>query len=538
MANIKAQDVVNKMHDFVLSPEQQEELETLLKHHSGTNNSKKMITDAYKFAIIAHEGVFRDSGDPYIVHPVGVAKILDNIMHADYETICAGLLHDTIEDVKWVNKKLLEDLFTPTIAQIVDGVTKVSAELEGISKEEAREWTINKFLRDAMKEPRSICVKLADRVDNIKSIHGIKDPKRRVRIAKETLTYYVPLAGLLSMYEVKDYLEERCFEIIQVDGNLHDLEEIKKEKKRLYDDNPEIMNFVNKASQVDLETKTNFFVDVLKTDPKIKLVTSNISANVDYKFKTYPQIKEKLDHLKNTFGNGQISLEDVHDLFKFKVNLSSIEDCYRAKKAFESFIAEGDSDLFFGEPFYVKDYIQKPAFNGYQAIHARYLVKSINLKIQIEFRTFEMKKRAMDGIASCWNYDYIDAKNDMLEYLKKKPFYEDLKDLCNIYYENISKKNANRSQIEKEFHQGLYDWVYKKRIKVRLNDEEYQVRSECTLAEFLFKVHPEFIEDGSIFVTNGGIILIDEKLYDEIIIKRIAPQKEESFERTLKRRDI
>ena len=92
----------------------------------------------------------------------------------------------------------------------------------------------------------------------------------------------------------------------------------------------------------------------------------------------YGKIKEKLDHLRNTFGDDQITLEDVHDLFRFKINLSSIEDCYRAKKAFESYIAEGDNELFFGEPFYVKDYIQKPAFNGYQAIHARYYIKSIN----------------------------------------------------------------------------------------------------------------------------------------------------------------
>ena len=534
MANIKVKDMAEKIDAFVLTPDQQKDLDILLKHHSDTNNAKSMITKAYKFAIIAHEGVFRDSGQPYVVHPIGVAKILDNVMNADYESICAGLLHDTIEDVKWVNKDLLEKLFTTTIAQIVNGVTKVSAELEGITKEEAREWTINKFFRDAMKEPRSICVKLADRVDNIKSISGISDPKRRVRIAKETLLYYVPLADLLSMYEVKDYLEDKCFEIIQTDGNLHDLEEIKKEKKRLYDDNPVVMNFINQVSQIDSETKTNFFIDVLKTDPKIKLVTSNPKANLDFRFKTYLKIKEKLDHLRNTFGDDQITLEDVHDLFRFKINVSSIEDCYRAKKAFESYIAEGDNELFFGEPFYVKDYIQKPAFNGYQAIHARYYIKSINLKIQIEFRTFEMMKKAMDGIASCWNYDYKDPKEDMLEYLKEKPFYKDLEVLCNMYYEKISKKNADRALIEKEFHQGLYDWVYKKRIKVILDGIEYQVRSECTLFDFLVMLGSEYENDGSVFITNGGIISFDDKLYDEIIIKRIAPQKEESFERKLK----
>lgn len=538
MADIKIQDIIDKMDNFVLSAEQQRELDILLKHHSDTNNIKTMITNAYKFAVIAHEGIFRDSGEPYIVHPVGVAKTLDNIMKADYESICAGLLHDTIEDVEWVSKELLGKIFTTTIAQIVDGVTKVSAKLEGITKEEARERTINKFLRDAIKEPRSICVKLADRVDNIKTIHGISDPERRVRIAKETLLYYVPLARLLSMYEVKDYLEEKCFEIIQTDGKLHDLEKIKSEKKRLYDDNPEIMNFISQATQVDSVTKKNFFVEILKTDPKIKLVTSNTLAHVDFRFKTYAQIKEKLDRLKSTFADKDISLEDVHDLFKFKINVSSVEDCYRAKKAFESFIADRDTGLFFGQPFYVKDYIQNPAFNGYQSIHARYYIRSINLKIQIEFRTFEMKKKAMDGIASCWNYDYKDAKNDMIKYLEEKPFYEDLMDLYTVYNENIAKKSKDISLIEKEFHQGLYDRVYKKRIKVRLDDEEYQERSECTLLDFLTKKHPDYISDGSIFITNGGIISLEDILYDEIIIKRLVSKREESFERTMKRRDI
>lgn len=535
MANIKLQEIIEEINDFALNSDQQSELEILLKHHSDTNNAKSMISNAYKFALIAHKGIFRDSGEPYIVHPVGVANILDNIMKADYESICAGLLHDTIEDVEWVTKELLEKIFTPTIAQIVDGVTKVSAKNEGITKEEARKRTINKFMRNAMKEPRSICVKLADRVDNIKSIHGISDPERRIRIAKETLKYYIPLAGLLSMYEVKDYLEEKCFDIIQTDGKLHDLEELKAEKKRLYDDNQEVMDFINRATQIDNKTKTNFFVEVLKTDPKIKLVTSNTLANVDFKFKTYPQIKEKLDKLRNTFGDKGITLKDVHDLFRFKVNVSSIEDCYRAKKAFESYIPEGENTLFFGQPFYVKDYIQSPAFNGYQSIHARYYIKSIGLKIQIEFRTFEMMKRAMDGIASCWLYDYKDPKNDMINYLKEKPFYEDLQDLINTYNMSITKKNVDRSLVENQFHQGLYDRIYKKRIKIRLDDEEYQEHSECTLLEFLTKRHPEYIEDGSIFIANGGIISFDEKLCDEIIIKRIVSEKEESFERTLKR---
>ena len=134
MANIKLQEIIEEINGFALNSDQQKKLEILLKHHSDTNNAKSMITNAYKFALIAHKGIFRDSGEPYIVHPVGVANTLDNIMRADYESICAGLLHDTIEDVEWVTKELLEKIFTPTIAQIVDGVTKVSAKNEGITK--------------------------------------------------------------------------------------------------------------------------------------------------------------------------------------------------------------------------------------------------------------------------------------------------------------------------------------------------------------------------------------------------------------------
>ena len=519
--------------DVELTDEQQTQLQYLLKHHSDTEHAKKTITNAFKFAVKAHEGVKRKSGDDYVSHPIAVATQLCN-MHADFETICAGLLHDTVEDVDVVTTEMLSHEFTPTIADLVDGVTKVSP--KGATKEEAKISTVNKLILSIEKDPRIIIIKLVDRMHNMSTIYGHPKPSKRVELAQQTLDIFVPLARMFSMYAIKDYLEERCYEIIQNNGLSpqelaeakakedyvpSEFDKLETERKEKYECNDEVMQFIAKSAKT---SKNPFLFEMLKTDPKIKLSMSDPKVHVDFKFKIFSQISSKMKAL------GLESMEQIDDLMKFIVNLNSVDDCYRAVNAIESYQKEGESEPYFGKAFYFKDYIKKPAFNGYQSIHARYYAKEIKKNIQIEFRTFEMKSKAVDGIASCWDYDRKNPVNKMLEFLKGLPFYDDLIELCGEY--NGSKYSSkNRQQIELRLFNGLKNKIFAKRIRIRLGDEEYQEHKDCTLAELLRKHHFEYRTDGSMFQINGAYVMQHQILKDGDVIFRIPPVKDKVRQR-------
>lgn len=507
-----------------LTSELQEALDELLLHHSEFSHYKTMITKAFKFAVKAHEGVKRKSGEDYVMHPIRVAKILDE-MKSDYKNICAALLHDTIEDVEGVTYDLIATEFGTDVANRVDDVTKFS--LNGATKEDELIRTINKAVRSILKDPSSICIKLADRLDNMRTIYGHKDPQKRIMIAEQTLKFYVPLAGMLSMYAIKEDLEEKAFEVIQKDKGLLEYETLKKERKEKYEDNDKVMGFIGKITQTDIIPK------ILKDyDPKFKLVSSNASKHVEFKFKSFSQINEKMKNLKLE------SMNEIHDLIKIRINTNSVEDCYRAMRAIESYKQEGTNTLFFGKPFYYKDYISKPAFNGYQSIHVRYKVKSLNIIVQFEYRTFQMRNKAINGIASCWNYDHNDATTKMKEFLYKLPFYEDLLELCNKYDNDTMSKKKDQKLIEEELYQGLEKKISAKRIKIELDKQYYQVYNGCTLIELLSRKHPEYINDGSVFERNGLYIKPTDTLNDEDVISRYIQEKDNSFQRTMTRRDI
>ena len=510
--------------DIELSSELQEALDELLLHHSEFNHYKNMITKAFKFAVKAHEGVKRKSGEDYVMHPIRVAKIM-NDMKADYKTICASLLHDTVEDVDWVTNELIASEFGTDIANKVDDVTKFS--LNGATEDEELIRTINKIVSSILKDPASICIKLADRLDNMRTISGHKKPEKRILIAQQTLDVYVRLAEMLSMYNIKEDLEKLAFEVLQRDQGLTTLDELKKERYEKYQENDKIMSFIGKVTQTDMIPK------ILKEfDPKFNLLSSEPSKHIDFKFKSYYQINEKMKNL------GLKSMSEIHDLIKIRINLKNVEDCYQAMKAIENYKAEGSNQLYFGKPLYFKDYISKPAFNGYQSIHVRYNIKSINQIVQFEYRTFQMKNKALNGIASCWNYDHDDATTNMKEFLSKLPFYEDLNELCNIYKNETMSKKKDQKAIELELYKGLETKIFAKRIKVDLDGKYYQVYNGCPFIELLSKKHPEYLSDGSIFERKGLYIKLTDSLKDEDVISRYVQEQDYPLQRVMTRKEV
>jgi len=534
------------MKDYMsveLTPELQVALDKLLVHHSEFNHYKQMITRAFKFAVCAHEGVKRKTGEDYVMHPIRVANIMDELK-ADYETICAALLHDTVEDVDWVTSGVIANEFGPSVARLVDGVTKAS--IKGATKEEEVIQTIIRIFFAFIEDPRSILIKFGDRLDNMGSIKGHSNPQKRISIAEQTLDIYVPLAKMMSVYSIKEKLEEMSFKVIQEDKGLKDLEYLRNERQKLFEDNEKIMAFIGKVTQTDLIPR------LLKAyDPNIKLVSSNTRKNVDFKFKTYSQIYEKMKnlHLDN--------MKQIHDIINISINTNTVEDCYSAMKAIQSYKREGEDTEFFGKPFYFKDYISKEAFNGYQAIHARYYVASLDQVVQFEFRTHQMRNKAVNGIASCWNYDYTDPVYDMKQYLYKLPFYEDLSELCQKYTnatkDNKSKNQVVQAKIDRQFYESLFR-IINKRIRVTIDntilddidspteDEintpriiTHQIQNGLTLGELLRKKIPEFLGDGSIFQIDGAAVPLHYKLKDGDIIKRVKYTRKKDPQRTLKK---
>ena len=391
--------------DVVLNEELEQMLNTLLKHHSSNENIKRTITKAFKFAVKAHEGTERKSGEPYVTHPIAVATILDS-MKADYETICAALLHDTIEDVEGVDANVISREFSTTISRLVEGVTKVSS--NNNDKTEGFKLTVNKLMLSLLDDPRIFIIKLADRLHNIKTIYGHSRQSKRDEICNQTLEVFVPLAGLLSMYDIKEEKDARLTE------------------------------FIYGAKEIIIPGILKEFGIKLNVDK---------SKNIEFKCKSCFQINEDL------VNNGYSNMSQINNLLKFRINLKDVPNCYAAFGAINSEFTPLGNEI----------YINNPAFNGYEAIHARNEIKlnyDYSRIFQFEYRTFDMKNRANNGIASCWNYDNDYANGEMSEFLEKLPFYPDLHDLCLKYNSHL----LNDDQLYEE----LKTKIFAKRIIINI----------------------------------------------------------------------
>lgn len=500
-----------KWEEAVLTVELEKMLSDLLKHHSYNENMKRTITKAFKFAVKAHEGTERKSGEPYVYHPIAVAMILD-AMKADYETICAALLHDTIEDVEEVDEVLIAKEFSTTIAHLVDGVTKVSS--NNNDKTEGFKLTVNKLMLSLLDDPRIFIIKLADRLHNIKTIYGHSRQSKRDDICNQTLEVFVPLAGLLSMYDIKEELEELCFKQLH-DGiemdpkNKHDrlYEDIQLEKRIRYEKDEKLAQFI-------FDAKNKIIPQILSSNG-IKLNVDK-SKNIEFKSKSCYQINEDL------VNNGYANMSQINNLLKFRINLKDVPNCYAAFGAINSQYTPLGNEI----------YINNPAFNGYEAIHARNEVKlafDYSRIFQFEYRTFDMKNRANNGIASCWNYDNDYANGEMSAFLEKLPFYTDLKNLCNKYKSG----DINDDQLYEE----LKAKIFAKRIIINIGENQImQIYENCTVEDLIKKLHPGFIDENAKYIVNREEQSLNYQLKQNDIFEELLSQQSNYPQRVLSKR--
>jgi GTP pyrophosphokinase len=343
------------------SPQNNPVLEPLFRIVRSTHPKAdlSLIEKAYRTAEKYHRGQTRKSGDPYITHPVAVATILAELGMTP-PTLCAALLHDTVEDTPYTLEQLRED-FGDEIAMLVDGVTKLDKVKYGAS---AQAETIRKMVIAMAKDIRVLVIKLADRLHNMRTLRYLPQAKQE-RIARETLEIYASLAHRLGMNTLKWEIEDLAF------ATLH---------PKLYD---EIVRLVAERAPSRDEYLAKV-IDQVQTD----LRNAKIKATVTGRPKHYYSIYQKMIVRGREFG-------DIYDLVGIRVLTDSVRDCYAALGVIHA--------RWNPVPGRFKDYIAMPKFNMYQSLHTTVMGPE-GKPVEIQIRTFSMHRRAEYGVAAHWKY--------------------------------------------------------------------------------------------------------------------------------------
>ena len=343
------------------------------------------LSKAYTFALNAHKDQKRDSGDPYLIHPVAVADILSDLK-LDSATIATGLLHDTIEDTK-ATYKTVEREFGKEVADLVDGVTKIS-EIEGKVIENSKAENIRKLILATSKDIRVLLVKIADRLHNMRTLDFITDEDRKKRIARETMEIYAPLSDRMGMNRIRDELEDLSFQKL----------------------NPEARNLVVEKLSINKKNRLNSF-KVISKKFNIILIDNGVDAKIMGREKTPFSIWRKMQ-------SKRVSLEQLTDIIGFRVVVDSVATCYKVLGIFHN----NWSTL----PGRFKDYISTPKINNYKSIHTSIIGPNKEI-VEIQIRTNQMHEFAERGIASHWMY----RSSEKISHLALKE-YDWLRDLVDI----------------------------------------------------------------------------------------------------------
>ncbi|RJG53824.1 bifunctional (p)ppGpp synthetase/guanosine-3',5'-bis(diphosphate) 3'-pyrophosphohydrolase [Sphingobium terrigena] len=326
------------------------------------NADEAMINRAYVFSVQKHGSQKRASGDPYFSHPIEVAGILTDF-GLDDQTIVTALLHDTIEDTL-VTYEEIEAAFGPDVARMVDGVTKLS-KIEAMSENERAAENLRKFLLAMSDDIRVLLVKLADRLHNMRTLHFIKNPDKRRRIAKETMDIYAPLAERIGMYDFMREMQLLAFREIE----------------------PEAYASITKRLE-QLKEGGHDKVDRIGAELQLLLGGSNIPVTVSGREKHPFSIWKKMQER-------HISFEQLTDVMAFRVITETTADCYRALGVIHQ--------TFKMVPGRFKDYISTPKRNGYRSLHTT-VIHQDNARIEVQLRSRDMHNDAELGLAAHWAY--------------------------------------------------------------------------------------------------------------------------------------
>lgn len=408
---------------------------------------------AFSFAEEAHVGQFRQSGDNYILHPVQVAKIIID-MGMDTDSIIAGILHDIVEDT-FITIADIKYNFGESVANLVDGVTKLKKLPNGTKQQDE---SIRKMMLAMSKDIRVIIIKLADRLHNMKTLNFVPEEKQ-LRVSKETLAIYAPLAHRLGMAKIKSELEDLCFMYIYPEKYV------------------EVRDFVNSKK----EERDEYIKDVENIISGL-LKKAEIEGNIRGRFKHYYSIYKKVYEKHRSY-------DDLYDLMGIRIIVKDVTTCYHTLGVIH--------EQFSPVPGRFKDYIAVPKSNNYQSIHTT-IVGPEGKFVEIQIRTEEMDRIAEEGVAAHWSY------KEKVKVGKKDKVYSWLRDIIELNKEADSAKDFVTSITGDIIEETIFAFSPRGDI--------LELKTGATPIDFAFAIHSEVGCKCIGAKVNGDIVPLDYKL--------------------------
>ncbi len=364
------QDTINKEREIADDKMITAAFDKLMKTYLDSPHRKKVdiITKAFNFARQAHKGVRRLSGEPYIMHPIAVAQIACEEMGLGSTSICAALLHDVVEDTDY-SVEDIENIFGSKIAMIVDGLTKISGGIFG-DKASAQAENFKKLLLTMSNDIRVILIKICDRLHNMRTLAS-QAPNKQYKIAGETMYIYAPLANRLGLNKIKTELEDLSFK---------------------YEHPEEYKDITNKLSMSE-EQRQKLFKD-FTTPIRAALDSLGIQYEIKARVKSPYSIWNKMQ-------NKHVSFDEIYDILAVRIIFTPKERANEINECFNIYVAI--SRIYKSHPDRLRDWLNHPKANGYQALHVTLMSKQ-GKWIEVQIRSDRMDEIAEQGFAAHWKY--------------------------------------------------------------------------------------------------------------------------------------
>jgi len=443
---------------------------------------KKEIKKAFETAFIAHKNIKRKSGESYISHPLSVAKIISKEIGLGALAIKCALLHDVVEDSD-IKLKEIENLFGKKVSNIIDGLTKISDLVDGASSIQAENF--RKMLLTLSDDVNVILIKLADRLDNMRTLEHLEDRKRK-KIASETLYIYAPLAHRLGLYTIKTELEDLSLKYT--------------EKEKYF----EISNKLNETKK-EREKYIKHFLKPIKS----KIKKEGFSVSIKGRPKSIFSIRKKMT-------KQQINFEEVFDKFAIRIITNSSEsneksDCWK--------IYSIVTDYYKPNPDRLRDWISTPKTNGYESLHTTVMGPEGHW-VEVQIRSERMDQIAEKGLAAHWLY-----KKD-----KKNKKEDNLNKWINNIRELLESPEEDAVDFLNEFKLNLYS---KEIFVFTPNGELITLPKDSTALDFAFSIHTELGKKCLGTKVNGKLVPISHKLKSGDQIEIISSEKQRPKENWL-----
>lgn len=439
-------------------------IQKVTSYHPGADVS--LIHRAYDFASLHHDGQMRRSGDPYFTHPISVAAIIAE-MRLDARSVAAALLHDVVEDCN-IPLKDIEERFGEDVAFLVDGVTKLG-KVNFASKEDQQAESFRKMLVAMARDIRVLLVKLADRLDNMRTL-DFMSPGSRERIARETLDIYAPLAARLGIHWMMAELEDLCFKYLHP----ADYERLNEQVERAH------------------REAGKYVIDTCSRLHKL-LLARGFSAEVSGRQKHLYSIYKKMRRTEREF-------DQINDFIAFRILTENVSDCYAALGVVHS--------EWMPVPRRFKDYVALPKPNMYQSLHTT-VIGPENRRIELQIRTFEMHRTAEFGIAAHWQYK---SKGGL-----------DAKDAARFAWLRQLVEFQKEVRDPEEFYESVREDLFSEEIFVFTpKGEVLTFPRNATPVDFAYAIHSEVGDRCAGARVNGSLVPLRHKLRNGDVVEIIT----------------